>query len=481
MTDTPLPVTALPPGAVRRFCRRWFAGFGSIRSPQMALLAAGLMLPNLLSLVSLSAIVDIGLPPRTAAIMLYATIAICARRVPFAVTVALFFAVLAFDMVRTLSLMFGLAPTELMAAIDQARRIRFFASPLYLSLIGAVALTTISSLLLLRQRSKLLQANIYLLAAAALSLASLDYVTNYSTHYQFGSMFGRNKPVASAAELSGFNAVAGSNGRNVVLVLVEGLGFLNDPVARGRVAAPIFDRSITDKYTVTSGHTVYYGSTTAGEMRELCDTRTFYAEFAPVHGHSCLPQLLRERGYTSIAVHAFAGGMFERNAWYPQVGFDRRLFGEDLAKRNRRHCGGAFRGICDADLAPAILDSARDAADSGKPRFIYWVTLNTHVPVAPGDALTDFHCEHADNGFGTLTVCRMAELWHDFFKTFSTIALDPAVWPAEILIVGDHAPPMWSKHGRAQFAAGQVAWYRLTPRENTVASGTHAGTTGAQR
>jgi phosphoglycerol transferase MdoB-like AlkP superfamily enzyme len=232
---------------------------------------------------------------------------------------------------------------------------------------------------------------------------------------------------------------------------------------------------------VTSGNTVYYGSTTAGEMRELCDTRSFYAEFAPVYGYSCLPQLLRQRGYTSIAVHGFAGGMFERNAWYPQVGFDKRLFGEDLARHTRRYCGGAFRGICDADLAPAIIGSARDAADSGKPRFIYWVTLNTHVPVAPGDALTDFRCERADNGFGTLTVCRMAELWHDFFKTFSTIALDPAVWPAEILIVGDHAPPMWSKLGRAQFAAGQVTWYRLSPREDAVASGAEAEATGTRR
>jgi hypothetical protein len=63
----------------------------------------------------------------------------------------------------------------------------------------------------------------------------------------------------------------------------------------------------------------------------------------------------------------------------------------------------------------------------------------------------------------------------------STIALDPAVWPAEILIVGDHAPPMWSKRGRAQFDAGQVAWYRLIPRESAVASGAQAETTGARR
>jgi hypothetical protein len=82
-----------------------------------------------------------------------------------------------------------------------------------------------------------------------------------------------------------------------------------------------------------------------------------------------------------------------------------------------------------------------------KPRFLYWVTLNTHVPVAPGDALNDFHCERGDSAFGTTTVCRMAELWHDFFRTLSTIALGPSVFPADILVVGDHAPQCGSSAG----------------------------------
>jgi len=118
MTDAPMPAAILPAGVVRQFFRRPFAAFGSMRSPHVALLAGGLILPNLLSLVSLSSLVDIGLPPRTGAIMLYATVAICARRIPFALTVALFLAVLTLDMVRTLSLMFGFAPTELLAALD---------------------------------------------------------------------------------------------------------------------------------------------------------------------------------------------------------------------------------------------------------------------------------------------------------------------------------------------------------------------------
>ena len=124
----------------------------------------------------------------------------------------------------------------------------------------------------------------------------------------------------------------------------------------------------------------------------------------------------------------------------------------------------------DADLAPVISAASRQAGRGGKPRFIYWLTLNTHIPVAPGEARTDFHCANDAGGFGRPPVCRMAELWHDVFTVVAKLARDPAVGPADILIVGDHAPPLWSKRGRAQFAPGQVAWYRLQPRVNAPAA-----------
>jgi hypothetical protein len=129
--------------------------------------------------------------------------------------------------------------------------------------------------------------------------------------------------------------------------------------------------------------------------------------------------------------------------------------------RTRRLCGGVVQGVCDADLAPII---AGEAAKVKGPRFIYWLTLNTHIPVHEGDALTDFGCDRDARLFGTRKVCMMSELWRDAFNAIAKLANDPAIGPADILIVGDHAPPLWSKRGRAQFMPGQVAWYRLTPR-----------------
>jgi phosphoglycerol transferase MdoB-like AlkP superfamily enzyme len=165
-------------------------------------------------------------------------------------------------------------------------------------------------------------------------------------------------------------------------------------------------------------------------------------------------------------VHGFYSGMFARNVWYPKVGFDKLLFAEALMPQMKRRCGTAFRGICDADLPPKI---AKEAASLKKPAFIYWLTLNTHIPAAPNEALTNFHCDQGDNGFGLARVCRMAELWHDVFASVAKLALDPAVGPAEIIVVGDHAPPLWSRRGRGEFEAGKVPWYRLTPKDDAVA------------
>jgi hypothetical protein len=431
------------------------------QSPNAALLGAGLVLPNLLSLATLGNFIDVGLPPRTSSILLYATLAMCARRIPFAITAAAFVAIFAFDVVWTLSVFFGMRPHDLVAAVDQARRVHFLSSPLYLSLICVAAVTTLSALYLLSHRAKLARGNIAILLSAAFALTAADYVSNADPHYNFGAMFRPKESVVSATNASGFNRVAGVNGRNVILVIVESLGNLLDEKARARIVEPIYQRSITDRYKVTSGRIVYYGSTTSAEMRELCDTRLPYDEFTANSGFSCLPERLHMRGYTTTAVHGFYSGMFRRGQWYPRIGFDNMEFGEALMPLVKRRCGMAFRGACDADLPPLIVK----AVDTHRPNFIYWLTLNTHIPVAPGEAHTNFACESDDHGFGLARVCRMAELWHDVFAAVAQLALDPAIGPAEILLVGDHAPPLWSKKGREEFEAGKVPWYRLTPRD----------------
>lgn len=432
-----------------------------ISSPTAKLLLAGLILPNLLSLATFLSIIDIGLPPRTSAIAFYGVIAISARKIPFGLTVALYLGVLAFDLVWTISLMFGLAPTEFLMAMEHAQRVHLFSSSLYVGLTATICITTIVSLMLLRRREEMVRGNACGLFAGVIALVGVDLAANTSAHFNYNAMFGRDRPVSSAMEVSGFVEAAGSNGRNVIVVVVESLGYLIEPNARERIAAPLSDPRIVADYTVTSGQAEYFGSTTAGEMRELCRTRTPYNEFANQSGAQCLPAALRGKGYSTFAIHGFSSGMFERREWYPKVGFDQMMFGDELLQKLPRRCGNAFRSVCDADLPPLI---AKEAAKAKGPRFIYWLTLNTHIPVAPGDATANFGCTTEQPEFSPSSVCRMIELWNDLFSAVGQLAVDPALGPSEILIVGDHAPPLWSKRGRGRFAPGQVAWYRLTPR-----------------
>lgn len=436
------------------------------------LIAGGLVIPNLLSVLTLTSLVDIGLPPRTGAILLYACVAVLARRLPFGATVALFFAVLAFDAVATLSLMFGMAPAEFVAAIEHAQRIQFFASPLYAGLIVTVAVTAVGALACLRSRSALAAANVPAFFALTLGVVTLDYSGNISPHYHLGGLMHRAQPVRSAVDVSGFAAAAETGGRDVVLVMVESLGYLRDAKARALIAAPLYDPALAGSYTVSAGKTTYFGSTTAGEMRELCNTPRFYRDYVAQDGGACLPQRLARRGYSTLALHGFAGRMFEREDWYPIVGFRRALFRADLTRSTGHSCGGPFRGACDAELAPLITATG---SGPGGPRFIYWLTLNSHVPVVPGEARTDFGCGTDGGRFGHLDVCRMAELWHDVFDTVARIAADPAMRRPEVLLVGDHAPPLWSRRGRAQFEPGQVAWYRLQPRPEPAPGMREAG------
>lgn len=427
------------------------------------LIAGGLLIPNLLSLLTLTSLMDIGLPPRTESILFYACVAMIARHLRFGFVVPLFLAVLAFDLVRTLALMFGMAPFEFLAAFEHVQRVDLFAAPLYVALIATISATTIASLVCLSSRAALATAHAPALFGLTLAFAAVDLVGNLSPHYHLGWVIGRSEPVQSAAEVSGFAAAAGEGGRDVVLVMVESLGYLRDPAARARIAAPLRDPALARDYMVTSGHTTYFGSTTSGEMRELCGTRMYYKDYVAHDADRCLPDRLAQRGYATVAVHGFGGAMFERQEWYPTIGFESSLFGAELIKTTGRICGVSFRGACDADLAP-LLAAAPTAGADGQPRFVYWLTLNSHVPVAPDQARTNFRCGRDGGPFGQADVCRMAELWHDVFNVVAQLARNPALRRPEILIVGDHAPPLWSKRGRGQFEPGRVAWYRLQPR-----------------
>lgn len=225
------------------------------------------------------------------------------------------------------------------------------------------------------------------------------------------------------------------------------------------------ERGAKGALTLTAGSTTYYGSTTAAEMRELCGSREPYQALIDGPPISCLPRELAGRGYRTVSLHNFAARFFDRKHWYPKLGFERRLFREDLAGVPYRNCGGPFRGPCDTDMIPVIAKELRAAK---QPTLFYWLTLSTHVPIAPKEGTPRLACEQGGGKLGQAEVCYMTEMWIDVFQALARMVDElPGM---EMLIVGDHAPPLWSKTGRHLFVPGKVPWLRLTPKDAARAS-----------
>jgi len=441
------------------------ARFGWLSKPTLLLCVAGVVLPNALSIGALLS--GIGSPPRTGPILCYAAVAMIARLASAPVTIALYLAAVAYDMISTVALLFGLAPSEIGLALHLGGELNFFKSPLYMTLIaGLLALIAANLAVLAGKRDVLKRGNPAVLFVLALVFAAGDLAANTSPYYQFGTLFSKGKPMESAGEDSGFRqAILAGKPRSVLLVVVEAMGQFRDPAKQALLLRSFRDADLLKRYKVSIGNSTYYGSTTAAEMRELCNTRKSYLDVARDDSIVCLPKLMDERGYRTISLHNFTSAFFGRADWYPKLGFEKRIFGQDLAGISQRRCGGPFRGFCDSDLIPLIGKELRAAKE---PTFLYWMTLSTHVPIAPHEGTPRLGCADKGGAIGNAEVCYMTEMWIDVLDGIAK--LTAGIPPTEILIVGDHAPPLWSKAGRELFTPGKVTWIRLMPRAGSETS-----------
>jgi len=338
-----------------------------LSNPTFFLCLTGVVLPNALSLGAL--IGGIGAPPRPAAIIGYATVAVLARIVPVPVTIALYLATAAYDAISTIALLFNLAPSEIAVALHLSSELKLFSSPFYVALTVALAtLLGANIAVLTRKRDLLRRGNPAVMMGCAVAFLVTDFVSNTSAHYQFGTLYSAGKPMESAGEESGFRQAAlTGNGRHLLLVVVEALGHFADPAKQAILLRPFGDAEFNKRYSVSTGSTTYYGSTTAAEMRELCNTREPYEALLEGKDLVCLPEQMAARGYPTVSMHNFASAFFGRNQWYPKLGFETRYFASDLKGRVHRLCGGPFRGPCDGVDAPIKAEKKTEAK---KPRFL---------------------------------------------------------------------------------------------------------------
>lgn len=252
---------------------------------------------------------------------------------------------------------------------------------------------------------------------------------------------------------------------NVVLILVESWGLASDRSLRNALAAPYERTDLQTRYRVSEGTVPFYGPTVSGEARELCGSRMGFhlLEATTSELAGCLPHRLADQGYHALAVHGMAGHLFSRSEWYPTVGFQDEWFEDRLLQARLPECPGAFTGTCDHAIAEWIAD--RLESKQAAPQFVYWVTLNSHVPVpvppplaAPASCILDAR----DRLTGAL--CSWYQLEFTVHDSVYRLAMDNLARPTVFIVVGDHAPPFADPELRDRFSPSVVPYTVLVPR-----------------
>lgn len=402
----------------------------------------------------------IGGPPRAWPIMVTGLIGLALHRAPFRLKYAGFVIAVIYSGLNFISALFNLRTAELMQAMRFASELQPGASAEYLIAGAGVGLTLFGGWKLLQRRTTLIEPAKIILAATLTFLAvCADTAVSQTSRGSYKRIAEPGAPFTSAAGQSGF--VRGATGqRHLVMVVVEAMGEPADPALRRQLVDLWARPEVRARYTVTTGTTTFYGSTTSGELRELCGRWGDYPELIEASDARCLPARLAAKGYRSEAWHSFKGSFFDRTQWYPHIGFDRMRFGDELRKQGADWCPGVFAGACDRDV-PRQIGAALKAAR--EPTFLYWLTLNSHVPVIADQRLGTADCAKFDAKLYDAfpMICRLFQLYDAAGRALAR-EITAADFPkTDILIVGDHLPPFFVRTSRDQFAPDRVPWIML--------------------
>jgi hypothetical protein len=422
-------------------------------------LVSWLILPNLPYLPA----TILGGPPRYPEIVICAAAGLAVRRLPYPVRAAVFIAMMALMLASFIARMFNMNLTMLMSVAPLVLGINPLASPEYLAGSALQLLTLVGGLWLLRYRSDF-TASRWLLGGIGIALlsAGADYSLSRAAMGSYARFPSADAPFSSASKDADLLSLADGK-TNVMLVMVEAMGEPRNSVLRKRFDAMWMRPELAQKYEVTRGSTPYYGSTTSGEVRELCQHWGNYPEIVKADPR-CLPSLLAKRGYETRSYHAFHSDFFDRYRWYPLVGFQHSVFGDELLKSGAHFCPNVFAGACDKDVSPLI---AKQLATARKPQFVYWLTLNSHLPIVENRELGTENCARLggqmDEDFPM--VCRLFAVWENTADALVRTIDRPDFPPTHILIVGDHMPPLTHQRSRLLFEPDRVPWILLRSRQ----------------
>ncbi|API58567.1 hypothetical protein BSL82_03940 [Tardibacter chloracetimidivorans] len=439
----------------------------SVASLQLALVIG--ILPNIMFLV----VMPFFIASRLASPLLYAMAGLLALLLPRWATFPLLFAAAVSDLMLIVVGAFHLKLTSAIKSISYLSTLNPTASFFYLAFAAALLATAgLIGGLLLRYRSQFRAASPTPAAIIACLFALLDLTANFP--YVRASAEGLG--FQSAVNQAGLSAdIVARRGHNLFIVVIEGMGAFAAENDREIVAGSLKTIAARYPYEFQHGTSFYNGSTTDAESRELCGKRGDFRTYLPDGHYPCLPRQLSQLGYRTISYHGFSSAMFERQRWYPNIGFKEMNFEEELLAQHATllpsRCGSVFPGLCDSEMAEVIRREL--IAPSNTPKMVYWLTLNSHIPYVP-KANGSLDCTGDRPKIDEKTVCELAEYWKEVMDAVAGIASDPALPPTDILIVGDHHTPLWNRRAKNKFVLNKVDWFllRSTERRHKAVSST---------
>lgn len=233
------------------------------------------------------------------------------------------------------------------------------------------------------------------------------------------------------------NSLKKDGNGNQYLFLIESFGVFESKKANDYLYSIFQSNNINNlKYFLTERTN---GGTVGGEIRELCSKEINHSLIVSnfLKASECAANILKEKKYTSIAIHGGSRSIFNRPYIYKNIGFDYYFSGENFRKYT--NCGGGWPSApCDLDIIPELNEITKSYPE---PKFVYYLTINTHYPYKLTrndtglvclnyDIHDDLTCTHFINLANTLRSIQKLSL-----KTNGSFYL-----------VGDHPPPLlWNR------------------------------------
>lgn len=294
-------------------------------------------------------------------------------------------------------------------------------------------------------------------------LINADVYATAETRGSYKRLPPSDTPIDSAVMQTGV-APSTVTSRNLLIILVESLGEPIDPFDRALWNKSWSRPEWNSRYQVTGGSSLYFGSTTNAELRELCGIWIQYTDY-DFEKSNCLPKQFQKAGFETTAIHSFQGSFFERDKWYPQLGFEKRMFADGLlAQKGIEPCDGVFPGACDRDVPGLIKHKLQQ--NPGQRKLIYWLTVNSHLPVGSKDSLHTQGCKigTAEWRSSFPMLCRLYSVHAELSDALTRTILASDMPETDILIIGDHMPPFFQRTIRTRFDTGRVPWIYLRDR-----------------